>query len=343
MIYSHIISTYYSQRPLLFDIKLVNQLYPIIMSAPSYNPPQYSSSNGQSSMPPSYDSSLVPSQCAPTSTVDSTPVLSWDDVRLNRFREVCMQYEISNYFAGKLRQLEGTEIYLIGDDSGSMTTPMGPQSAFGKAVTRWDILKKIFAIVVDIAATMDKNGLDVIYLNRGPNNNGQIVIDYDKPPEKFSNITQADQLDVPFSVKPTGRTPLTPVLAKILTEIKERGNEQRTLVFIGTDGVPTNYDGEPRPDDLEALLKDKKLRDPTGNIYCTFLACTDNLEDVAHLNGWDKKIGHVDVVASYEKEKAEILKKKGNGFAFSMGDYIVKSLIGAIDPEWDKLDESDSE
>ncbi len=31
---------------------------------------------------------------------------------------------------------------------------------------------------------------------------------------------------------------------------------------------------------------------------------------------------------------------RGHGFSFTFGDYVVKSLIGSIDPEFDNLDEN---
>jgi hypothetical protein len=73
---------------------------------------------------------------------------------LQRFRTICQQNEISDFFALKLRQLEGFEIVLIADDSGSMSTPLQAaasyqpghnqsvnQAAFAPTFRRWDELK----------------------------------------------------------------------------------------------------------------------------------------------------------------------------------------------------------
>lgn len=49
-----------------------------------------------------------------------------------------------------------------------------------------------------------------------------------------------------------------------------------------------------------------------------------------------------DVVDDYRSERNEIKKARGHGFSFTFGDYVVKSLIGSIDPELDNLDEKDS-
>ena len=59
-----------------------------------------------------------------------------------------------------------------------------------------------------------------------------------------------------------------------------------------------------------------------------------------YLNNWDRTIPRLDVIDDFRNEKLEILRAQGSNFKFSFGDYIVKSLIGSIDPEMDGLDES---
>lgn len=76
---------------------------------------------------------------------------------MEQFRALALRYEISDFFARKLKQLEGWEIVLILDDSGSMNTPLKNQngaSAFAKSMTRWDELKQTVGIIVDIGAVM---------------------------------------------------------------------------------------------------------------------------------------------------------------------------------------------
>ena len=64
----------------------------------------------------------------------------------------------------------------------------------------------------------------------------------------------------------------------------------------------------------------------------TFLACTDDLACVKYLSEWDKSIPNLDVVDDYVSEQAEVEKSRGKNFPFSFGDYIVKALLGSIDP-----------
>jgi hypothetical protein len=58
-----------------------------------------------------------------------------------------------------------------------------------------------------------------------------------------------------------------------------------------------------------------------------------------YLNKWDRKIPRLDVVDDYKNERIEILQSKGHNYRFSYGDYIVKILIGSLDPQLDNLDE----
>ena len=41
---------------------------------------------------------------------------------------------------------------------------------------------------------------------------------------------------------------------------------------------------------------------------------------------------NLDVMDDYRSERAEIQRTRGANFPFSFGDYIVKSLLGSIDP-----------
>lgn len=52
-----------------------------------------------------------------------------------------------------------------------------------------------------------------------------------------------------------------------------------------------------------------------------------------------QKIKNLDIIDDYNSEKKEVIKIQGDKFNFSFGDYIVKALLGSIDPYFDKLDE----
>ena len=218
-----------------------------------------------------------------------------DDQLMEAFRAVCQKYEIGEFFARKLKQLEGWEIVLILDDSGSMNTPLkdqGGASAFARSITRWDELKNTVSIIVDIGAVMDKDGLDLYFLNRAT----------------MHHVTSSAQLQQVFAAHPTGLTPITPVLKHVLQEKKAVALEKNMLVIIATDGAPTNAQGEVDTAALKHVLVSERNID---KVCVTFLACTDDDSTIGYLNEWDNKIPRLDVCDDYHSERAEVLKAQG--------------------------------
>jgi len=52
--------------------------------------------------------------------------------------------------------------------------------------------------------------------------------------------------------------------------------------------------------------------------------------------------GNLDVCDDFRSERRQVLKVNGKSYPFSYGDYVVKCLIGCIDPSLDKQDEAKS-
>ncbi|CAF4793145.1 unnamed protein product, partial [Rotaria sp. Silwood2] len=73
--------------------------------------------------------------------------------------------------------------------------------------------------------------------------------------------------------------------------------------------------------------------------HVMFLLCTDEPDSVEHFTQWDQTMKNVDVIDDFPTEREKIRRYRGPDFRFSRGDYVVKALIGAVDPEIDKLDE----
>lgn len=69
------------------------------------------------------------------------------------------------------------------------------------------------------------------------------------------------------------------------------------------------------------------------------MCCTDEKQTMSYLNDWDRRLPRLDVVDDYKSERDEIRGVQGMGFSFTFGDYVVKSLLGSVDPELDNLDE----
>lgn len=83
----------------------------------------------------------------------------------------------------------------------------------------------------------------------------------------------------------------------------------------------------------------KALQKRSPRVFTTIIACTDDDASVSYLNEWDRMIRNLDVIDDFRSEREEIKREKGSHARFSFGDYVVKSLIGSIDPTMDRMDE----
>jgi hypothetical protein len=243
--------------------------------------------------------------------------------RLARLKQICGLFEIRPDFAAKLRQLESFEIVVLIDDSGSMGTvveaPEGAHSdPFGQRATRWTEVQRYCNTVVDIAACLDPDGIDVRFLNR----------------PGFSHITSMAQVAGAFAPPPAGFTPLAAAVTSILREKAAAIAEKKLLIVIATDGEPTDAKGSV---DIPSFVS--TLRGRPANVYVSIVACTDDESSVGYLNKLDRTLSKLDVTDDFASERREVLLAQGSAYHFSFGDYVVKSLLGCIDPTFDNLDE----
>ncbi|CAF0759959.1 unnamed protein product [Adineta steineri] len=255
------------------------------------------------------------------------PIVYQYETRLERFKHLIVKYNINYDFAFRLRALEGFEIAMILDDSSSMRTPVLSHnqqnlSPFDQLPTRWDELKQTVSMVIDLASTLDPDGIDIYFLNRQP----------------LLHVVDSSQLNETFSILPNGPTPLTRVLSYVLNLKRSRVHDRKLLILIATDGLPTDENGQNDLNALEKVLRHERYP-AIDRIYVTFIACTDDHSSVAYLNQFDKKIPYVDVLDDYPSERAEVLAVQGKHFPFSFGDYVVKLLMGSVDQWFDQLDE----
>lgn len=147
------------------------------------------------------------------------------------------------------------------------------------------------------------------------------------------NISNASQLNETFNIKPKGFTPLPRVLAQVLREHAKFLAQKKLLIIIVTDGEPTDDKG------YQAIgkFKDTLLRRDC-RVYTSIIACTDDDVAVEYLNRWDEELPRLDVVDDFRNERKEVQRACGKDFHFTYGDYVVKSILGSIDPEIDNLD-----
>jgi hypothetical protein len=248
--------------------------------------------------------------------------------RLEKFDSLIKKYEINPKYAIKLRQLEGFEIVIICDDSGSMNTPVSNPSTKDhmNLLSRWDELKSTVKIIVEIAGTLDRTGVDIYFLNR----------------PGVKNVTNFTMLEPYFVTEPEGYTPIVQVFTQVLNDMQPILSEKKLLIILATDGEPTTGTGMTSSHGITEKQKFYNLlttRHPVDKIYTSILACTDDDSAISYLQDWDKKIQNLDVVDDFHTVKANILKKQGQSYYFSFGDYIVKTLLGSMDKYFDEIDE----
>ena len=230
-----------------------------------------------------------------------------------KIQNLINKYEIDNLFSEKLDILSNYEIVLLIDDSGSMNTPL--ENSYHP--TRWDELKEVVKIVIEIATIFDEDGIDINFLNRN----------------NYQNIKDINYVNLILEEKPYGLTPLNNNLIEIFEKYKN--STKPVLVVIATDGIPTNYFGNQDIKTFRNTLSKKNH----SKFFISFLACSDNDSDVGYLNKLDKEIPNIDTLDDYTSELKEVKKAQGKKFKYTFGDHIVRLLLGPICPELDKLDE----
>ncbi|CAF1158203.1 unnamed protein product [Adineta steineri] len=231
------------------------------------------------------------------------------------------EFNIQKSLGERLCLLEDYKIIIVCDDSGSMNTTVD-----GSQDTRWDELCSIVKLLIEICMLFDSNGIDIYFLNRG----------------RFLNVKTSEFVDKIFSNRPRGYTPLVPILKKIFKSSSTRVNadHRKTLVFIATDGAPTDEKGHVNLEELECLMNVEREIETT---HVMFLLCTDDPIYNDCLTDWDNKMINMDVTADYITEKEKIHTYRGKNFPFSKGDYVVKALLGAIDPDINNLNQPDED
>lgn len=237
----------------------------------------------------------------------------------DKLKEFFRNYEISPHFQEDIECVKNYDIIVVCDDSGSMVEPSEYLSfKTNKMVkkTRWDELQETVEIIVELGVLLDDDGIDLWFLNR------------DDP---VRHVVSKDTVIELFNRKPSGRTPLTRVVGRIMRELSHKPK----LILIATDGEPNDDAGYSDCDNFLRLLKH---RDADRN-RIGILACTTSDSSMAWLNRVDKEAKHVDVIDDYLSEREQILKIQGKSFSYSHGDHILKMLLGPILQKYDDLDE----
>ena len=149
---------------------------------------------------------------------------------------------------------------------------------------------------------------------------------------RFS-VNNIDSIRHILNENPYGRTPLNKVTTEIFNNY--RNNTKPVLLVIATDGKPTNNNGYPDTRTFQETISNKNH----DKFYISFLACSDQDEDVGYLNILDKKVPNVDTLDGYLSESKEVKSVQGIKYTYTFGDHISRLLLGPICPQLDSLHE----
>ncbi|CAF4244470.1 unnamed protein product, partial [Rotaria sp. Silwood2] len=229
-----------------------------------------------------------------------------------RLLQVTAKHNINTILADRLELLKDFDIVVVCADSASMNTRLDDMK-----YSRWDELRLIVEVIIEIGSIFNSSGIDVYFLNRPP----------------LLNVSDLGYIDQAFTFEPHGYTPLVSVLRKIFNSYNdERDNDKRILVLVATDGEPSNSEGDSDVATLKYVMQQERESD---RIHVTFLACTDNESNVIYLDEWDNIMTNVNVTDDYRTERDFVHRNHGSHYPFSFGDYIAKALLNAIDPKID--------
>jgi hypothetical protein len=272
------------------------------------------------------------------------------------------ELNMNDKYIEKLLQLQGFDIVIIVDDSGSMQLPSDYQPNPGVTQSRYEELYNCIKKISKIANVMDDDGIDIIFLNFGVWKN---VKD-----NEIDDIFRAQVLqpDLPsLNKRGWGGTPLCEVYRQFIkmyypstydyarnhqliptrngtkscgirSQTVHTGgdHEKPILLILATDGEPT--DG--RPEDLKHIMEVLHPR----RLYKSIVACTGEANVIKFLQSLDT-MERTDVTDDFNSEKRvidEIQRRWDPSYNFSYDDYLAKILLGSIDPDIDQLNDVES-
>jgi hypothetical protein len=216
------------------------------------------------------------------------------------------------------------DIIIFGDDSGSM----GTEEPKEDNLTRWEILKQVVKTIGFWSSLMDADGVVIRFINSMAEGNG---------------VSNSAEIDSIFrTVRPSGNTPLgeqldKKIISKIIIPVIRSQEIQRPVLILNiTDGVPNS-----KEDVKKTILNCRNFCASTkyGENAVAFsfaqIGTDKNATDYLGQLDTDVQVGHlIDCTSEFSIEKEEC----GQGFTEAV--WVVKLMIGAVDPAYDSADEN---
>lgn len=246
--------------------------------------------------------------------------------RIDKLQSILDKHHVTIVSKDSLAVLEDYNFIAICDDSESMRMSAKPKEErrLGeKPVTRWHELQEGVSLLVDLLTCFRPEGLDVYFLN-----SGTVRSVKSSGNEKLQNIFQAG---------PTGKTPLTKRLREAAADVSAR-SELPTIMFIFTDGEP---DGGPKKfvKTLGELVSGGRSSKKAPQFRIQIMACSNNEDEIAWLNEIDQQSDLIDVTDDYYNEKRRVMAIRGDDYAFTRSDWLVKAILGPVDKSVDNVNE----
>ena len=264
--------------------------------------------------PPPYVPSNIPAPpaAAPYPPLSAPIKVDWSDfsARLN----------INPKFLPFLDLIRTVTTVLLCDDSGSMQSRADPDT--NSPMTRWEELRQAVSIAIDAHATAGCS-CDIYFINR---------------PEVFRGVTSWAQVASVFAYGPNGYTNTVSTLQRIALDHlhPDKTAVRPVLIHIFTDGHPTNAYGNQDIDGLSNWLAARPCIDQS---YVSVVLCTDEeeVDAIYRQFEWNPACGNIgikntDLTEDFRGEQRDVYRTRGSDYPFSFGDYVIKILVGALDP-----------
>jgi transcription elongation factor Elf1 len=234
---------------------------------------------------------------------------------LSNLSRFAMEKEIKPSYVPLLAKLAAYDVVVVCDDSGSM----GEAASDDSPLTRWQELKQDVRMLLSALQWFGKPA-DFYFLNEG----------------RCTDVRSYEQVAFMFDRDPSGATPIVRTLRNVWRDRHVSvGVERPLLVFLFTDGLPS---GESLDDWI------RRRPNPQSTFFSIVLCTDDDGIDAVYRRlecrvpgqyGWTGALQGavgVDVTSDFRGELRDVRRARGSDFPFSRGDYMVKCLIGAIDP-----------
>lgn len=231
------------------------------------------------------------------------------------------------------------DIVFFIDDSGSMDSKESSEDG----MKRWETSRQIVAKIAFIATMMDSDGVLVRAFNDPKQGNGlstvQLVDDW------FNGVN-------PSGGTPSGSALRDNIITPIVKPMVLANELQRPVLIITvTDGEPNTSPIDEKTELERVLTETKQLFRSSKygefGISFSFVQVGVNEKATEFLGYLDEHpvVGNfVDCTSSYAIEKNECeekYRKQGlTGKQFTQAEYVIKLMIGSIDPVYDAKDES---